>query len=584
MKSTSASLCIVFATVMIWGVARGSAKAAGEFGHLLREYPQGSIWWAEGTYKVFRETGVPEEKSEAIKISAAGNEYEPFQLVLRPKVEVPEVNFVEVSDFRNGSGDTISQENVEVNTVEYVKVEKPTDGLGHVGLYPDPLPAFKPNLVLRTGENQPIWFTVYVPSETPAGLYRGGIVLTVGGWRLEEIPVSLEVYDFTLPKETHTETAYGVSLNANYHGLESQEDKEKTYDLYMQNCAKHRISPYAPMRFHRIRCRVEPASGDGDARIELDFSDFDEAARKYLDEYGFTAFNFASIVSGFDVSPRWNNEDEKRLKAQVIKKVCDHLAEKGWLKKAYDYWIDEPPRDKYEEVMESMLFLKETEPRLRRLLTFCHDKSPLPFFYGGVNLWVPVLSLFHPERANERQALEESVWWYVCCGPHHPYPNNFIDHPAINHRIRFWMIQKYGTDGSLYWSVTYWRQNPWKTAMSYSPQGGTWGNGDGRLLYPPTKEPPEKPMVCGPINSIRFEMLREGLEDREYLWVLSQRLKELKKRSGAPSTEAVENGEKAMGTVDRMVRRLIEYETDPKRLYGARDEVARAIVSLQEGR
>ena len=258
-----------------------AVKGEGDFGCLLREYPQGSVWWSEGTYKVFRETKVPERKGAAITISAARNEYEPFQLVLRPKVEVPEVNFVEVSDFRNGSGDTISHENVEVNTVEYVKVEKPTDGLGHVGLYPDPLPPFKPNLVLRTGENQPIWFTVYVPSETPAGLYRGGIVLTVGGWRLEEIPLLLEVYDFTLPRKTHTETAYGVSLNAKYHGLESQEDREKTYDLYMQNCAKHRISPYAPMRFHRIQCRVKPASGNGEERIELDFSDFDRAARSH---------------------------------------------------------------------------------------------------------------------------------------------------------------------------------------------------------------------------------------------------------------------------------------------------------------
>jgi hypothetical protein len=269
------------------------------------------------------------------------------------------------------------------------------------------------------------------------------------------------------------------------------------------------------------------------------------------------------------------------LKSEVIRRVCDHLAEKGWLEKAYDYWIDEPPRDRYGDVMERMLFLKETEPRLRRLLTFCHDKAPLPSFHGGVNLWVPVLSLFHAERARERQAAGESVWWYVCCGPHHPYPNNFIDHPAINHRIRFWMIQKYGADGSLYWSVTYWRQNPWKTAMSYSPQGGTWGNGDGRLLYPPAKEPPEKPHVCGPINSIRFEMLREGLEDREYFWVLSQVIAKLKAKNDPTFEDVIGEGAKASEVVDRLVRSLIDYETDPQKLYETREEIARAIEKLQ---
>ena len=269
----------------------------------------------------------------------------------------------------------------------------------------------------------------------------------------------------------------------------------------------------------------------------------------------------------------------------VVREVCRHLAEKGWLKKAYSYWIDEPPPSNYADVLKGMEFLKEADPRLRRLLTFCHDKAPVPFFYGGVNLWVPVLSLFSPERAAQRHALGETIWWYVCCGPHHPYPNNFIDHPALNHRIRFWMIQKYpAVGGSLYWSVTYWRQNPWETAMSYSPQGGTWGNGDGRLLYPPTKQPPEQPKVCGPIRSIRFEMLREGLEDREYFWVLSRAVEALKGKGDGSFAGAIAEGEKALGRCDDLVRSLTEYETDPQKLYAARAAIAAAIVKLGDAR
>ena len=214
------------------GFAASVAKAEGEFGHLLREYPEGSIWWAEGTYKVFRETDVPVSRADAIKVSAARNEYEPFQLVLRATEEVPELNFVNVSDFKSESGGVISAENVELNLVEYVKIEKPTDRLGHAGMYPDPLPplpvwaggatggvpkpgesgsgavsvkrSFRANLILKPGENHPFWFTVYVPRGTPAGLYRGEIILTVGGWELEALPVLLDVYDFALPKETHT--------------------------------------------------------------------------------------------------------------------------------------------------------------------------------------------------------------------------------------------------------------------------------------------------------------------------------------------------------------------------------------------
>ena len=77
--------------------------------------------------------------------------------------------------------------------------------------------------------------------------------------------------------------------------------------------------------------------------------------------------------------------------------------------------------------------------------------------------------------------------WYVCTGPKAPYPNNFITHPAINPRIRFWMLDAKKLDGSLYWSITAWYQNPWEQAMSLDEKGWLWGNGDGRLIYPPRR-------------------------------------------------------------------------------------------------
>ena len=61
--------------------------------------------------------------------------------------------------------------------------------------------------------------------------------------------------------------------------------------------------------------------------------------------------------------------------------------------------------------------------------------------------------------------------------------------------------------------------------MSYrSGGGGYWGNGDGRFIYPPDVDPntEHEPVVTGPIDSIRWEMLREGLEDREYFELLAR--------------------------------------------------------------
>ena len=50
-----------------------------------------------------------------------------------------------------------------------------------------------------------------------------------------------------------------------------------------------------------------------------------------------------------------------------------------------------------------------------------------------------------------------------------------------------------------------------------------WGNGDGRFIYPPLAAAVPglsgpRPVIEPPVSSIRWEMLREGVEDYEYLY------------------------------------------------------------------
>ena len=76
-------------------------------------------------------------------------------------------------------------------------------------------------------------------------------------------------------------------------------------------------------------------------------------------------------------------------------------------------------------------------------------------------------------------------------------------------------------------------QNPWQDPMGYvsgygRPAGSIayWGNGDGRFLYPPNRDAGQdkREFIEGPVSSIRWEMLREGLEDYEYFWLLRDRI------------------------------------------------------------
>ena len=349
----------------------------------------------------------------------------------------------------------------------------------------------------------------------------------------------------------------------------------------------------------KVQITEQPEPG-----FRYDFSEFDEAMSRYIDEFRFNGFNLVILperLGGHErFSPEWT-ELYKRLMAPIL----EHLKQKGWLKFAYCYWVDEPSPQQYEDVKKGMAALKEACPGVRRLLTFCFDKAPVPVFYDFVDLWVPVMSLFEPQRAKERQALGEEVWWYVCTGPKAPYPNNFIDHPAITHRIRYWMAAKWNLDGDLYWSMTYWRgkgwrlRNPYEDGQSETPEGGYWGNGDGRLLYPPVRQPlPEnaEPVIAPPIPSLRLALISEGIEDHCYFWLL-KKLREKghgardkghgKERQGRarllPSLEkALKQADEALASLDRLIRSQTDYERDPKKLREERRKIAEAIEKLVE--
>jgi hypothetical protein len=539
------------------------------FGYMLASSSNCSLWWCEGTYKVSRERGLPQAKSKAVHIAAARNEYEPFQIVLRPKVPLKDVR-VTVSPLQNPKSQ-IGAENIAISLVEYVPVTTPSDSFGSVGDYPDPLPLHEKPFDVAADVNQPLWVTVYVPKTAAAGVYRGWVRIEPKNAAAIAVPVALRVFDFTLPDDSHAKTAYGVHIDNDWHKLQTPEQFKQVWDLYMQNCRQHRISPYSPDAYARIKWELK---GE---QVSVDFTDFDKAMTRYLDEFRFNTFNLAILPDALGGHPRFTPEYNALYK-KLMQPIIAHLKEKGWLAKAYCYWYDEPEESAYPYVIEGMKTLRQGAPGVRRLLTE-QIETPL---CGHVDLWVPIFHLYNHDHAKQRQALGEEVWWYVCTGPRAPYPNNFIDHPALHHRVRAWMGEKFGVDGELYWSATYYRReqgklrNPWQDGMSISPDGYGWGNGDGMLLYPPVKEPPNAPVLKAPINSIRWELLREGQEDREYFYLLKNLLRNQGKKGSA-----IAQGKRAYEEAMALVKSLTEFERDPAKFYAARLKVAEAIERLK---
>jgi hypothetical protein len=84
--------------------------------------------------------------------------------VLRPEKDLKEVK-VQPADFTNGHGNTIPADNIRVERVGYVPVTVPTDAMGCVGDWPDPLPPWEDGVEVQSGANQPVWVTVKVPRD-----------------------------------------------------------------------------------------------------------------------------------------------------------------------------------------------------------------------------------------------------------------------------------------------------------------------------------------------------------------------------------------------------------------------------------
>jgi hypothetical protein len=538
------------------GIAQATNERAS-FGSSISSQNPLRIWWCPGTYKVTRDLLPPIQSGKTPSVEAAKNEYEPVQIILRPDRPISEFT-ARIEKLPPGI-------TAEICVAQYLKVDVPSDEFGRKDWYPDPLVPLHTPVDLKNGENTPLWITFYISPEAHAGDQACELVLTQKQSKIATIPIGIHVFDFALPTQTHTETAYGMNVELDWHGPLDYSQKLAVWEKYALNLAKHRLSCYDPMAPAQIKVTF-PSNGDQEPKI--DFSDFDQMAKHRLEEMNFSSFSFPKpLIPDVYQGHAPGTPQYDRMYRAVRQKIRDHLAEKGWLEKCYNYWCDEPKTETYASVKATMDEFHRTFPNLRNILTICYDKAPMPLLYGAIDIWVVATNMIDFKTARERQKLGEKVWWYVCCVPRYPYPNNFIDHPAINHRIHFWMIEKYNLDGSLYWSTTYWKyKNPWEDPRSYNgPDKKTsWGNGDGYLLYPPSRQPSQVPVVEGPINSIRIEMIREGLEDREYFWLLRQ-------RSGS-------HPHAALSLADQLIESPVRFNADPQALYAARRKLARAIM------
>ncbi|MCK5740555.1 DUF4091 domain-containing protein [bacterium] len=514
------------------------------------------IWWRPATEKVFPDSK-PRRSPEKISIAAAGNEFEAFQVVMRTDDHLKYVS-IAMDKFKKAGTGTKMNGRTDICEVSFVDVSRPSDSDGRIGEWPDPLPLYDGPFDIPADRNKVLWIQVHIPANTAPGNYENRLHIFHGEAE-KIIPIQLHVWNFSLPKIPSIRSAFKISAKtvARYHNISMRSPKIDTLlDYYHQNFRDHRISPYDPMSLHPAIKRIQKKKTG--VNLRLDFKDFDRTARRNLNTFGFNSFKFN--LEGFRKGSFFSRKKGKladyaegtpeydKLFSSYLRQVTAHLKKKGWLDKAYVYWFDEPQERDMHFVAESNRTLRKLAPGLKIFLT----QEPVSELIGQVDIWCVRPHTFDEKQVQLAQKRGEEVWSYLCTNPKAPYPTLFIDSPAINLRMWLWLSWKYQLDGILVWEATYWHspaaypksawQNPWRDPMAYRAgygekpgERGYWGNGDGRFIYPPNQDimQDKQPYLTGPVNSIRWEMLREGIEDFEYFVLLEQKVNALKSKGAS---------------------------------------------------
>ena len=575
--------------------------------------PKLNLWRASSGWKIPQHRALPRTVAKSLALRVAKNEWEAVQLVVTPNQPLTNVT-VSVSDLTYMKN-KIPGGSVQVLRVGYVPVTVKTDQTGTLAEWPDPLLPQGAPVTVGSGMNQPFWIRVKAPADIPAGIYRGTVTVQAEGVKVATV-LNVEVYGFALPDTLTCETAFGFSPATvwRYHKVADTAQRREVLDKYLRSLGEHRISPYnpAPMDGWTVEWKgLDAKTGkldDGKKIAEVEpvfnWEAWDAAMTRAFGTYHFNSF--VMRVEGLGggtfherYEPRFlgyagTSPEYDILMGKYLKGIETHLREKGWLEKAYVYWFDEPDPKDYAFVMGGFATLKKHAPGLRRMLTEQVEKD----LAGGPNLWCPLTPSLNVAGLEERRAAGDRFWWYVCCGPKAPYATEFIDHPGTEMRVWLWQTWAERVTGILIWETVYWTsdtaypdranpQNPYLDPMSWTTGYGltpgtksAWGNGDGRFLYPPLAVADGKsaqPVLDGPVESLRLELLRDGIEDYEYFVILKRLLAE----KGAKLDARTRANLEALLTVPPDVSSsLTRFTRDPATLETHRDKLARAIVEL----
>lgn len=473
------------------------------------------------------------------------------------------------------------------------------------GPHAEALPKLLSPLDLQENESHGVVFQVMTDADTASGWYSAPVTLTTAdGTTVKEATLRFYVWNFVLDEKPATESAFGFDFGTAYKMAAKEESKKTGEDIYAVMNDRDFMNENMP------RINEEYMQIFLDSRISpyhLPYDVTDPRCDELMSNPRITSFcidgggNYHQALKTAIAKGEWITSDDSLLRA--YRKLAQ---DPEWLHKAYVYYVDEPSTlNVYlaREVREHMDALFDSTEDLKGIEwhqvvpmggndfftdEFGNETDECDYVFRYVDIMIPQTYAFgrYYSNAERMEAKKKGIelfpngaminrwtskevfdlygkqwqerydeyadeqglrrWWYICCSPEMPYPNFFTFYQGAAQRLVLWQQYMFHSEGLLYWAT----QDKWdNTNLKRFPT-----NGDGVLLLWG-----EMFGQTGPVPSVRWEYIRDGIEDFQYFSQLE--------RTGVDREEIVSK------YINRVTKSILEYEEDPYIYENVRVEV-----------
>ena len=399
------------------------------------------------------------------------------------------------------------------------------------GLFPDPLLSCTEKVKTFPLQWRSLWISAKIPENCPEGKYPITIEFSQAEQKIhKEVQFELTVLPAVLPEQTlmHTEWFHADCLARQYNVDVWSEAHWTLLGKYFRNMAEHGINllltPLFTLPLDTKEGGERPTSQLVDVYLETGKYRFDfqrlESWIKLAQECGIHYFEMSHLFTqwGGKYTPKiivdcdgvkekkfgWHvkslSEEYISLLEAFLPELLVFLNKAGIRQKCYFHISDEPHLEDLQHYKEIADLVKKYIPE-----DCIWDAVSNVEFYKQKICKNPIPSISELVPFLEQGI--KNLWTYYCCGPWENAPNRFFNMPLARTRSIGLILYKYDLSGFLHWGYNFWFSryslkniDPFKTTDA----DGEFPAGDPFLVYPGEN---------GPIDSIRFEALREGFQD-----------------------------------------------------------------------